>query len=57
MPTVRTGSIPPVRRCDVISAWLRQNLTRMNHVTLREAVKYLPDGDQIVDGWRRNKVG
>jgi 3-methyladenine DNA glycosylase AlkD len=45
------------RQPDVVSAWLRRNLDRMNHVTLREAVKYLPDGDQIVSLWRRNKVG
>ena len=53
-----------------ISAWLRADMARMNHVTLREAVKYLPDGDQIVQLWqqrgshavrlqptRRNSVG
>ncbi len=45
------------RQPEVVSAWLRRNLDRMNHVTLREAVKYLPDGDQIVSLWRRNKVG
>ncbi|MBI5087876.1 MAG: DNA alkylation repair protein [Actinobacteria bacterium] len=45
------------RQPDVVSAWLGRNLDRMNHVTLREAVKYLPDGDQIVSLWRRNKVG
>jgi 3-methyladenine DNA glycosylase AlkD len=45
------------RQPEVISEWLRRNLSQMNHVTLREAVKYLPDGDQIVEGWRRNKVG
>lgn len=27
---------------------MRRNLERMNGVTLREAVKYLPDGDEIV---------
>jgi 3-methyladenine DNA glycosylase AlkD len=45
------------RRPELVSDWLRRNLDRMNHVTLREAVKYLPDGDQIVSLWRRNKVG
>jgi 3-methyladenine DNA glycosylase AlkD len=45
------------RHPEAISQWLRRNLPRMNHVTLREAVKYLPDGDQIVAEWRRNKVG
>lgn len=45
------------RQPEVISMWLRRNLHRMNHVTLREAIKYLPDGDQIVADWRRNKVG
>ncbi|MCU1359512.1 MAG: alkylation repair enzyme [Ilumatobacteraceae bacterium] len=45
------------RQPAAISTWLRANLDRMNLVTLREAVKYLPDGDQIVEAWRRNKVG
>jgi 3-methyladenine DNA glycosylase AlkD len=48
-----------------ISSWLRREMGRMNHVTLREAVKYLPDGDEIVALWqqrksqatRRNSVG
>ena len=31
-----------------VSVWMRRNLERMNRVTLREAVKYLPDGDEIV---------
>jgi 3-methyladenine DNA glycosylase AlkD len=36
-----------------ISAWLRADMAQMNHVTLREAVKYLPDGDQIVQLWKQ----
>ena len=38
-----------------ISAWLRADMDRMNHVTLREAVKYLPDGDQIVQLWQQRR--
>jgi 3-methyladenine DNA glycosylase AlkD len=54
------GALQPVE----VSAWLRRNLAGMNGVTLREAVKPLPDGAEIVEAWkrgghgtRRNKVG
>ena len=35
-----------------IAAWLRARLDRMNGVTIREAVKYLPDGDAILAEWK-----
>jgi len=41
-------------RChpDEVSAWLRRNLVRMNGVTIREAVKHLPDGPEILSAWK-----
>ena len=49
-----------------VAAWLRRNLAGMNGVTIREAVKSLPDGGAILAEWkaaataqptRRNSVG
>jgi len=37
---------------DDVSAWLRRNQSRMNGVTIREAVKYLPDGDEVLALWK-----
>ena len=37
---------------DDVSAWLRRNQAGMNGVTLREAVKYLPDGDEVLALWK-----
>ena len=50
------------RHSQPVSTWLRANLERMNGVTIREAVKHLPDGDDIVAEWkaqsrRRKSVG
>jgi 3-methyladenine DNA glycosylase AlkD len=39
-----------------VSAWLRPNLARMNGVTIREAVKYLPDGDEILEAWKKRGI-
>jgi 3-methyladenine DNA glycosylase AlkD len=35
-----------------VSAWLRANMARMNMVTLREPVKYLPDGSELLARYR-----
>ena len=37
---------------DDVSAWLRRNQARMNGVTIREAVKYLPDGEEVLALWK-----
>jgi 3-methyladenine DNA glycosylase AlkD len=37
---------------DDVSAWLRRNQSRMNGVTIREAVKYLPDGAEVLALWK-----
>ncbi len=37
---------------DQVSAWLRRNQLQMNRVTIREAVKHLPDGDEILAAWK-----
>ena len=39
------------RHPDDVSAWVRRNLARMNGVTIREAVKYLPDGGEVLALW------
>ena len=44
-----------VRQPAPVSAWLRDNIARMNGVTLREAVKYLPDGAEIVAEWKAGR--
>lgn len=41
------------RHPELVSPWVRANLARMNAVTIREAVKYLPDGDELLADWRR----
>jgi 3-methyladenine DNA glycosylase AlkD len=41
------------RHPELVSPWVRANLSRMNGVTLREAVKYLPDGDDLLVAWKR----
>jgi 3-methyladenine DNA glycosylase AlkD len=41
-----------VRHPGPISDWVRANLHRMSGVTIREAVKYLPDGDELLAGWK-----
>ena len=41
-----------VRHPDQVGAWLRANSSRMNGVTIREAVKYLPDGADILAEWK-----
>jgi 3-methyladenine DNA glycosylase AlkD len=40
---------------DRISAWVRANLARMNGVTIREAVKYLPDGEELLTSWKADQ--
>lgn len=40
------------RHPELVSRWVRANLTRMNAVTIREAVKYLPDGDELLAAWK-----
>ena len=35
-----------------VSAWLRRNQAQMNGVTIREAVKYLPDGEELLELWK-----
>jgi 3-methyladenine DNA glycosylase AlkD len=42
------------RRPEEISAWLRRNMAAMNMVTLREAVKYLPDGAELMAAYRQS---
>lgn len=37
---------------DDVSAWLRRNQAGMNGVTIREAVKYLPDGAEVLALWQ-----
>ncbi|MEO6123903.1 MAG: DNA alkylation repair protein [Ilumatobacteraceae bacterium] len=34
-----------------VSTWLQANLGQMNGVTIGEAVKYLPDGGEIITAW------
>lgn len=41
------------RHPELVSPWVRANLDRMNAVTIREAVKYLPDGDELLAAWKR----
>ena len=43
------------RRPEVISEWAWRNMAGMNMVTLREAVKYLPDGDELLDAYRQSR--
>jgi 3-methyladenine DNA glycosylase AlkD len=45
------------RRPQEMSRWVRANLHRMNAVTMREAVKYLPDGQVLLTEWRRGQSG
>jgi 3-methyladenine DNA glycosylase AlkD len=40
------------RHPELVSPWVRRNLARMNPVTIREAVKYLPDGPELLALWR-----
>jgi 3-methyladenine DNA glycosylase AlkD len=37
---------------ELVSPWVRSNLGRMSGVTFREAVKYLPDGDELTAAWK-----
>ncbi|CAB4573924.1 unannotated protein [freshwater metagenome] len=41
------------RHPELVSPWVRANLARLNGVTLREAVKYLPDGDDLLAAWKQ----
>ncbi|MCB0998852.1 MAG: DNA alkylation repair protein [Acidimicrobiales bacterium] len=41
------------RHPELVSPWVRANLDRMNAVTIREAVKYLPDGPELLVAWKR----
>lgn len=43
------------RRPEVISEWAWRNMAGLNTVTLREAVKYLPDGDELLDAYRQSR--
>lgn len=40
------------RQPEPVGAWLRNNVERMNGTTIREAVKYLPNGDEIIAAWK-----
>jgi 3-methyladenine DNA glycosylase AlkD len=40
------------RHPELVSPWVRANLDRMNGVTIREAVKYLPDGAGLLAAWK-----
>jgi len=40
------------RHPELVSPWVRANLGRMNGVTIREAVKYLPDGPDLLAAWK-----
>jgi 3-methyladenine DNA glycosylase AlkD len=40
---------------DDVSAWLRRNQAGMNGVTIREAVKYLPDGEELLALWKARR--
>jgi 3-methyladenine DNA glycosylase AlkD len=40
------------RHPEEVGAWLRANMARMNMVTLREPVKYLPDGPELLALYR-----
>jgi 3-methyladenine DNA glycosylase AlkD len=40
------------RRPEEVDAWVRANLHRMSGITIREAVKYLPDGDALLATWK-----
>jgi 3-methyladenine DNA glycosylase AlkD len=41
------------RQPEVISSWLRRNMAGMNMVTLREAAKHIPDGDELLTAYRQ----
>ncbi len=43
------------RHPELVAAWLRRNMTRMNGVTIREAVKYLPDGPDLLAEYRSRR--
>ncbi|MCU1391971.1 MAG: alkylation repair enzyme [Ilumatobacteraceae bacterium] len=45
------------RHPDDVSAWLRRNMSRMNGVTIREAVKHLPDGAALLATWKATPAG
>jgi 3-methyladenine DNA glycosylase AlkD len=47
------------RRPDLIAAWLRPRITRMSGVTVREAVKPLPEPDRtaLMMAWRQRPPG
>jgi 3-methyladenine DNA glycosylase AlkD len=38
-----------------VSAWVRANLAQMSGVTIREAVKYLPDGEELLTRWKADQ--
>lgn len=40
------------RHPEPIDAWVRAELDRMSGVTIREAVKYLPDGPALLAAWK-----
>jgi 3-methyladenine DNA glycosylase AlkD len=40
------------RHPELVSRWVRANLGRMSGVTIREAVKYLPDGPDLLAAWK-----
>ncbi len=45
------------RQPELVSAWVRSNLDRINGVTIREAVKYLPDGPDLLIAWKALRAG
>lgn len=44
------------RRPDEVAAWARSVLPRMSHVTVREVVKPLPDGQALLAAWRASRA-
>ncbi len=45
------------RHPEQVSTWLCRNLQGMNGVTIREAVKYIPDGAEITALWKARPKG
>jgi len=44
------------RRPEAVTAWARSVLPRMSHVTIREVVKPLPEGPELLADWRASRA-
>ena len=44
------------RRPEQVAAWARSVLPRMSHVTIREVVKPLPDGPELLAAWQATRA-